>query len=128
MGLAAVMVLGLAALQARTLPNPDYIGVADAVVADEQMIPAGSCVLADAVSYTIAANRFVSSVPGCPVMVDSIGTDYALSKGRNGQTGADRVPAVRQAWMTAFTHAPYVGLSGRPALRIAWTTASHTEF
>jgi hypothetical protein len=128
MGLAAVIVLGLAALQARTLPNPDYIGVADAVVADEQIVPAGSCVLADAVSYTIAANRFVSSVPGCPVMVDSIGTDYALSKGRNGQTGADRVPAVRQAWMTAFTHAQYVWLSGRAPLRIAWTNALHTYF
>jgi hypothetical protein len=127
-GLAAVIVLGLAVLQARTQPNPDYAGVADAVVADEQIIPAGSCVLADAVSYTIAADRFRSSVPGCPVMVDSIGTNYALSNGRNGETGAGRVPAVRQAWMTAFTHAQYVWLSGRAPLRIAWTHALNVYF
>ena len=59
----AAVVLVLAVLQGRTQPDPNYHGVADAVVADEQIIPAGSCVVADAVSYTIAANRFVSRCP-----------------------------------------------------------------
>jgi len=124
----AVVVLVLAVLQARTSPDPDYHGVADAVVADEQIIPAGSCVLADAVSYTIAADRFVSGVPGCPVMVDAIGTDYTLSHGRNGLNGAGNVPAVRQAWLSALSHAQYVWLSGLYTRRIPWTHAIASYF
>jgi hypothetical protein len=127
-GLAVVIILGLAVLQGRTKPDPNYAGVPDAVAADEQIIPAGSCVLADAVSYSIAADRFVSTVPGCPVMVDSVGTDYALSRGRNGETGAGQTPAVRKTWLAAFTHAQYVWLSGRANLRIAWTHALRAYF
>ena len=124
----AVVVLVLAVLQARTRPDPNYHSAADAIVADEQIIPAGSCVLADAVSYTIAADRFVSSVPGCPVMVDAIGTDYTLSHGRNGLNGAGNVPAVRQAWLSALSHAQYVWLSGLYTRRIPWTHAIESYF
>ena len=126
--LAVVIVLALAVLQGRTKPNPSYTGIADAAVADEQIIPAGSCVLPDSVAYTIAADRFLSSVRGCPVIVDSIGTDYWLSHGRNGQTGAGRVPAVQRAWLTAFAHAQYVWLSGRAPLRIPFTHAISAYF
>jgi alpha-1,2-mannosyltransferase len=117
----AVVVLVLAVLQGRTQPDPNYHGVADAIVADEQIIPVGSCVVADAVSYTVAANRFTSTVPGCPVMVDTIGTDYTLSHGRNGLNGAGNVPAVRRAWLSALSHAQYVWLSGMYTRRIPWT-------
>ena len=117
----AVVVLVLAVLQGRTQPDPNYHGVADAIVADEKIIPAGSCVLADAVSYTIAADRFTSSVPGCPIMVDSIGTDYSLSHGQNGLNGAGNVPAVRRVWLSALSHAQYVWLSGMYLRRIPWT-------
>ncbi len=117
----AAVVLVLAVLQGRTQPDPNYHGVADAIVADEQIIPAGSCVVADAVSYTIAANRFTSRVPGCPAMVDTIGTDYTLSHGRNGLNGAGSVPAVRQVWLSALSHAQYVWLSGLYQRRIPWT-------
>jgi len=124
----AVVVLVLAVLQARTRPDPNYHGVADAIVADEQIVPAGSCVLADAVSYTIAADRFVSGVPGCPVMIDTIGTDYTLSRGRNGLNGAGNVPAVRRVWLSALSHAHYVWLSGLYARRIPWTQAIASYF
>ncbi len=59
------------------------------------VIPAGACVLTDLPSLTIAADRFTSRVAGCSTMVDPIGTDYALSGGQNGVTGAGRVPAVQ---------------------------------
>ena len=67
----------------------------------------------DTVSYTIAANRFVSTVPGCPDVVDTIGSDYTLSHGRNGVSGAGDTPAVRQFWLSALSHAQYVWLSGQ---------------
>ena len=89
--------------------------------AAQLVIPSGACVLTDTASLTIAANRFVSTAPDCPVLVDAIGTDYALSHGRNGVTGADQVLAVRQLWASAFAHAQYVWLSDLNRRRIAWT-------
>ena len=124
----AMVVLVLAVLQGRTQPDPNYKGVADAIVADERIIPAGSCVVTDAVSYTIAANRFTSGVPGCPVMVDSIGTDYTLSHGRDGLNGAGNVPAVRRLWLSTLSHAQYVWLSGLFPRRIPWTPAISSYF
>ncbi len=123
LGLAAtaVIVLVLAVLQGRTAPDPELHGIANAVIADEQIIPPGSCVLADSVSYTIAANRFFSTEPGCPIMVDSIGTDYALSHGENAVSGAGNTPAVQRLWLSALARAQYVWLSGLWERRMPWT-------
>jgi alpha-1,2-mannosyltransferase len=106
--------------------------------AADRVIPAGACVLTDQVSFTIMANRFTSSVPGCAQPVDGFGADLDLSNGHNGATGAARTPAVRQMWDNAFRHAQYVWLSSRPGLttgngdtayrRIAWTPALRAYF
>jgi len=93
----------------------------DAVSQARAVIPAGACVLTDQASYAIAANRFVSSVPGCVPIVDGVGTDYSLSRGRNAATGAQRVPAVRALWLNALRHAQYVWLSPQSFRRIPWT-------
>ena len=47
--------------------------------------------LTDQVSVTLAANRFVSTDPNCPKLVDSLGTTLALSDGLKPQTGAANV-------------------------------------
>ncbi len=130
LGLAAtaVIVLVLAVLQGRTAPDPELHGIADAVIADEQIIAPGSCVLADSVSYTIAANRFFSTEPGCPIMVDSIGTDYALSHGENAASGAGHTPAVQRVWLSALSRAQYVWLSGLWERRMPWTAPIASYF
>ena len=79
--------------------------------------------LTDQVSVTLAADRFVSNVPGCPLMIDSLGTDLALSNGLRPTTGAGTVPAVAAAWNQAFSHAQYVILTATNTRRIAWTPA-----
>jgi hypothetical protein len=56
----------------------------------DRIIPPGSCVLTDQVSTTILANRFYSDVPGCPQMVNAVGTDLALSHGKKPSDGAAR--------------------------------------
>jgi hypothetical protein len=61
-------------------------------------------------------------------MVDSLGTDLALSAGRRPSTGAARVPAVQAAWRHAFGHAQYVLLTARNRLRIPWTPALSSYF
>jgi Glycosyltransferase family 87 len=93
----------------------------DVVSQARNVIPPGACVLTDQASYAIAANRFVSSVPGCVPIVDGVGTDYSLSRGRNAATGAQRVPAVRALWLNALRHAQYVWVSPQSFRRIPWT-------
>ena len=130
LGLAAtaVIVLVLAVLQGRTAPDPELHGISNAVIADEKVFPPGSCVLTDTVSYTIAADRFFSTEPGCPIMVDSIGTDYALSHGENAANGAGNVPAVQRVWLSALSRAQYVWLSGLWQRRMPWTYPIQSYF
>jgi hypothetical protein len=99
----------------------EYSGVpASEIAAAQRLIPPGACVATDQASYTIAIDRFVSSVPGCSLMVDGVGTDYALSNGRNGETGAGRSPAVEAAWMSMFRSAEYAWLTTQAYRRIPW--------
>ncbi len=100
-----------------------------AIAAVRRAVPAGACVLTDQVSFTIAANRFTSTVPGCPEMIDALGTDYALSPGRDGLNGAGKVAAVAAIMHNAFEHAQYVWLAGTyNRRRIAWTPALKAYF
>ena len=92
----------------------------DVVSAASDVIPPGSCVLTDQASYAIAANRFVSSRPGCVPIADGVGSDYSLSRGRSAATGAQHVPAVRALWMSALRGAQYVWLSPLSYKRIPW--------
>ena len=102
---------------------------AAALAAVRRIVPPGACVLTDQASYTIAADRFYSSAPGCSLLVDSIGTDYALGHGRDAASGAARYPAVDAAWRSAFHHAQYVWLSVKfNPRRIAWTPALRSYF
>jgi alpha-1,2-mannosyltransferase len=121
-GLAVLALVGLAGLQARQESlTVHVIGPIPATI--DRIVPPGACVLTDQVSVTLAANRFVSDVPGCSQMVDSVGTDLALSNGLKPVTGAGKVPAVAAAWNQAFSHAQYVILTATNSRRIAWTPA-----
>jgi hypothetical protein len=100
----------------------DYSGVPSSeLAAVQRLIPPGACVATDQASYTIAIDRFVSTAPGCSLMIDGVGTDYALSNGRNGQTGAGSSPTVEAAWMSAFRAARYAWLTTEAYRRIPWT-------
>jgi hypothetical protein len=62
-------------------------------------------------------------VPGCPQMVDSLGTDLALGGGRRPGAGAGQVPAVNAAWHQAFSTAGWVVLTPKNEVRIPWNRA-----
>ncbi len=87
------------------------------------MIPPGACLLADEVSFSIMTDRLVSDVPGCSLLLDATGSNYALSHGRDAETGAARYQAVDAVWTYAFHHAQYVWLSRLNGHRVAWTPA-----
>jgi hypothetical protein len=101
---------------------------ASEIAAVQRTIPPGACVATDQASYTIAINRFVSTAPDCSLMIDGVGTDYALSNGRNGQTGAGRSPAVVAAWLAEFRAAKYAWLTTQETRRIPWTPAVTAYF
>ena len=123
--IVAVIAMGVAqfafesSLQPPLAPTTPGL-TSDVVSAASNVIPPGACVLTDQASYTIAANRFVSSRPGCVPMADGVGSDYSLSGGRSAATGAQRVPAVRALWMSALRGAQYVWLSPLSYKRIPW--------
>jgi alpha-1,2-mannosyltransferase len=118
--LAGLAIALCAAGQARVESRgADVIGPIPAAV--DRVIPPGACVLTDQASLTILANRFTSSVPGCPQLVDGLGTDLALSHGRTPADGADKVPAAVAVWRRAFEHAQFVLLSSNNRARITWT-------
>jgi hypothetical protein len=125
-GLAGLvlLVLPFAAPGADDSPTPTY---ATALAAIDRVIPPGACVATDQVSLLISLNRFTSSVPGCPVIVDGTGTSYALGQGQGALT-AGSVPAVAALWRQAFGAARYVLLTSYNPYRIAWTPQLRTYF
>jgi hypothetical protein len=120
----AILVLPFAGGGAESSPTPTY---ASALPALQRVIPPGACVATDEVALLISADRFVSSVPGCSVMVDGFGTSYTLAHGQSSLT-AGRVPAVAAVWRQAFAAADYVLLTSYDPNRIAWTPQLRAYF
>jgi alpha-1,2-mannosyltransferase len=122
--LAGLVIVVLAIIQANAESTTTPRVPPRSVAAVRRVIPPGACVLTDQASFTIAANRFYSSVPGCSQMIDPLAVDYALSPGRDGLVGAGNVPAVAAVMWNAFHHAQYVWLAGiYNRRRIGWTPA-----
>jgi hypothetical protein len=131
--IAGVMLAGCTVLVLRGETRPaSYMqmtpGATAAVQQMQRVIPQGACVLTDQETYLIVANRFTSSVPGCSKMIDTLGTDLALSGGLKPSTGAGRVAAVVSVWRSAFAHAQYVWLTYQNAARVPWNATLRTYF
>ena len=101
---------------------------ASEIATARRLIPPGACVATDQASFMIAVDRFVSTAPGCSLMIDGLGTDYALSYGGNPRTGAGSSPAVEAAWMSAFRSAGYALLTAGSFRRIPWTPQLRAYF
>jgi alpha-1,2-mannosyltransferase len=125
---AAMVIVVMAVIQARSEIRIKPHLAQSVITTATRLIPRGACLVTDEVSFAIMANRFDSDVPGCPVLVDSIGTDYAMSHGLDPGTGAARYASLVAVWRNAFGHAQYVWLSGRQAHRIPWTPRLEAYF
>ncbi|MGD0924431.1 MAG: glycosyltransferase family 87 protein [Streptosporangiaceae bacterium] len=86
----------------------------------ERIIPKGACVATDQVSYLLMANRFSPDQPGCPHMLDGLGSDLGFSNGLKPGTGAGDVAAVQALWKDEFTRSQFVWLSYNAYRRVAW--------
>ncbi len=88
------------------------------------LIPPGACVLTDTASVTIVIDRFSTSSPGCPALVDTVGTLIATTHGKDFVAGPGVLQADTRVWQLAFQQAEYVwliGNNGYTGARIAWT-------
>lgn len=86
-------------------------------------IPAGSCVVYSEVSYGIEANRWASSDPNCPTLVDPLGMWMAWGY----QTKAASA-AFAQTWKSDLERAQYVVLSNPGDSLIGWNPNLVTWF
>jgi alpha-1,2-mannosyltransferase len=95
------------------------------------LIPPGACVLTDTAAATVVIGRFSASSPGCPAIVDTVGTLIATTHGKDFVAGPGVLQADTQVWQQAFQQARYVwliGNNGYTGARIAWTAALHAYF
>jgi alpha-1,2-mannosyltransferase len=95
------------------------------------LIPPGACVLTDTAAATVVIGRFSASSPGCPAIVDTVGTLIATTHGKDFVAGPEVLQADTQVWQQAFEQARYVwliGNNGYTGARIAWTPALHAYF
>ena len=113
----AVLTLASVSVSLRQAPVRSY-------AAAGRIIPPGACVVTDTASATIAVNRFTASSPGCPQLVDSVGTLIATTDGQDLTGSRSVLAADTSAWQEAFSRARYVwliGNGGDTSQRIAWT-------
>jgi alpha-1,2-mannosyltransferase len=125
--LAAILIAGASLWQfgqmakLKPLEPPLSLAIAD------QLIPPGSCVVTNEASLTIAANRFVSNVPGCPSVVDSYGAFLAMT---TGDTLAARPPVLRSAvriWEAWLARADYLWIDPmNTGDQLPWTPAFYS--
>jgi alpha-1,2-mannosyltransferase len=95
------------------------------------LIPPGACVLTDTAAATVVIDRFSASSPGCPAIVDTVGTLIATTHGQDFVAGPGVLRADTQVWQQALEQARYVwliGNNGYTGARIAWTPALYAYF
>jgi alpha-1,2-mannosyltransferase len=119
----ALVVVLIAVLQVREM-FPLTAHGAEAIAHE---IPAGACVITDETSLTVGADRFANLPPGCPDIVDSLGSTLVLSHGVSIQAGASKMPAVVAQWQQWLGKADYVWLSpgGGSKKRIPWDNGTN---
>ena len=64
----------------------------------DRLIPPGACVVTNDAPFTVAADRFFSSRPGCPAMVDPFGTFFAMTGGDERRSSAVVLAPVVALW------------------------------
>jgi alpha-1,2-mannosyltransferase len=121
----AVVILVVAGIEARELASARVPASPAAATA---LIPQGSCLVADQVSFAIAAGRFAAPTAECPDVVDALATTLVLSGGVSPQGGAGQQTQVIAGWENIFGRARYVWLSGGFEARIPWNPMLQSWF
>jgi hypothetical protein len=90
------------------------------VTGADSLIAPGSCVLTNYASYTVAADRFFATDPGCPAMVDSFGTLFAMTGGASSSASPSQLRPVVDLWMSSLEHAQYFWITEDTTTQVPW--------
>ncbi len=112
-----LLIIGLGYRQFRA--EAPLRGVQVSAAAD-LLIPAGACVVSNGAAFTVAADRFYSDVPGCPALVDPLGTMIAMTSGRYIYDTPAQLRSVVALWQTALDRAQYIWLTSGSFQEIPW--------
>jgi len=125
--LAAILIAGVSLWQFGQMAHLKPLEPPLSLATADQLIPPGSCVVTNEASLTIAANRFVSNVPGCPSVVDSYGAFLAMT---TGDTLAARPRVLRSAvriWEAWLARADYLWIDPmNNGDQLPWTPAFYS--
>jgi alpha-1,2-mannosyltransferase len=94
----------------------------------DRLIPAGACVVTNDPAFTVAADRFYSDVQGCPAIVDSFGTLFAMTSGQSRDAPAAVLRPVVDLWQTALERARYVWFTSDTIAQIPWNRPLYDYF
>ena len=128
---AVVATLAIAAMGAADGYAVTKLYPAENLAEATALIPPGACVLTDSVSATIVIDRFTARSPGCPAIVDTVGTLISTTDGRDFVAGPEVPGADTRVWQLVLEQAQYVwliGINGFTGARIAWTPALYAYF
>ncbi|MGD0833895.1 MAG: glycosyltransferase 87 family protein [Candidatus Dormibacteria bacterium] len=113
---AAVTGFALWLLAAQVVGVEGLVSVRVSAAAVDAVVPAGACAVADRTYLLVGSDRFVSTRPGCPELVDPRGTVYANAETPGGAaaafgaaiTGADYVVVDMSLdqWLPGAAYAP----------------------
>jgi alpha-1,2-mannosyltransferase len=129
MAVCVVAVIVITALGLRQFASETRLHTSTSLAARaDRLIPPGSCVLSNDSSLTVSADRFASTSPACPAMVDAYGTLLAITDGRKMLATPQEVRSVIALWNAEFARAPYVWLETGSQGQIPWTAALYAYF
>ena len=120
-----LLIIGLGYRQFRA--EAPLRGVQVSAAAD-RLIPAGACVVSNGAAFTVTADRFYSGVPGCPAVVDPLGTMIAMTSGRYLDDTPAQLRPVVALWQTALDRAQYVWLTSGTFQEIPWNRTLNGYF
>ncbi len=112
-----------------TLEEPVLAHYGDPGRSIDSAIPKGACVVSEASSLLVIANR-VDLSSNCPAMVDSTGTWLAIAPAyppRRNRTEPKNAVLVAE-WRAIFSKAQYAVFAGKNAFRVPFTPALSTWF
>jgi hypothetical protein len=125
---AAVLVTVLVAMGAGQFRAESGMRGIQVTAEADRLIPPGACVVTNDAPFTVAADRFFSSRPGCPAMVDAFGTFFAMTGGGGRHSSAVVLAPVVALWHATLEQATYVWLTGDTGAQIPWNSGLYGYF
>jgi hypothetical protein len=116
--LAALVTVALVAVLVNDIPLLKPLRATTYGSILDQFIPPGACVVTDYTPVTISGNRYISTDPSCPVIVDPFGVDLTLDNGNTPVSPGPPTAAVVSFWRTAFERAEFIVLTPTAYARI----------